>query len=51
MSSQTTLDIPTGLADILKDLSKEVLAKKPSDIVQFCSEYFQKKAQENALGT
>ncbi|ORZ41698.1 camp-dependent protein kinase regulatory subunit [Catenaria anguillulae PL171] len=38
--------IPTELPPILKDLSREVLRHQPTDIVQFCADYFSKLLSE-----
>ncbi|KAI8817229.1 cyclic nucleotide-binding-like protein [Fimicolochytrium jonesii] len=38
--------VPAEFPEILKDLNKEILRAQPQDIYQFCSNYFQKKLEE-----
>ncbi|KAJ3155564.1 hypothetical protein HDU89_006530 [Geranomyces variabilis] len=41
--------VPAEFPEILKDLNKELLRTQPQDIYQFCSNYFQKKLEEQRL--
>ena len=38
--------VPTTLPEILKDFSKAVIAKNPTDIIEFSKNYFEQKLQE-----
>ncbi|KAI8910536.1 hypothetical protein PhCBS80983_g02664 [Powellomyces hirtus] len=38
--------VPADFPEILKDLNKEILRSQPHDIFQFCSNYFQRKLEE-----
>tara|TARA_B110001450_G_C17612959_1_gene478039 strand:+ start:75 stop:236 length:162 start_codon:yes stop_codon:yes gene_type:complete len=41
--SADQITVPEELPEILKDFSKEVIRNNPTDINQFCKEYFEKK--------
>ncbi|KAJ3217095.1 hypothetical protein HK099_005600 [Clydaea vesicula] len=38
--------IPQGFPEILKDLNREILRDQPTDIFQYCADYFNKKLSE-----
>ena len=40
---QPSLQVPSGFPELVKDLSREVLRAQPTDIHQFCADYFQKR--------
>ena len=44
--SAEQIEVPNNLPLVLKEYSKEVILKNPSDIIQFSREYFEKKAKE-----
>ncbi|KAJ3001574.1 hypothetical protein HKX48_002808, partial [Thoreauomyces humboldtii] len=42
--------VPAEFPEILKDLNKEILRSQPPDIYQFCSNYFQKRLEDQRAG-
>lgn len=42
--------IPEGFATLLEDLTKQVLARQPKDIIAFCAGYLQRKVNSVSHG-